>query len=101
MENPPMETREIRRDGGDEDFMGAQRAATELAEEVLGECVCMAWYDRAKDRESPAHASECHGSCEVPGYVEYAMNRGANLKVVVNDGAFVFCFRPLGEFADL
>lgn len=61
----------------------------------------MSWYDREKDQESPAHASECHGSCEVPGYVEYAQNRGAELKVVVDDGAFVFCFRPLGEFADL
>jgi len=80
--------------------MEASRDAHLVAGEILGENVCMAWYDREKDRESPAHASECHGSCEVPGYVEYAVNRGATIKVVVDDGAYVFCFRPLGEFAD-
>ena len=39
-------------------------------------------------------------NCEIPGYVEYAQNRGAELKVEVGDGDFVFCYRPLGEFAD-
>ena len=88
------------RSSGDGEFLDARREATVAAEAVLGESVCMSWYDRARDRESPAHASECHGSCEVPGYVEYALNRGAKVKVVVDDGAYVFCFRPLAEFSD-
>jgi hypothetical protein len=36
----------------------------------------------------------------VPGYVEYAANRGAELMVVFGGGDFVFCYRPLGEFAE-
>lgn len=84
---------------GDLDFAAAKASAHEVAAEALDDPICMSWYDRAADRESPAHASECHGDCEMPGYVEYAVTRGAELKVVVGDGAFVFCYRPLGEFA--
>ncbi len=80
------------------DFGVAKRFADALAKACLGECTCLSWFDRAEGRESPAHASECHGTCEVPGYVEYAAHRGAEVKVVVNSGEYVFCFRPLGEF---
>ena len=62
--------------------------------------MCLSWYDKAEDRESPGHASECHGTCEIPGYVEYAQNRGAELSVEFGDGDYVFCYRPLGEFAE-
>ena len=81
------------------DFGAARRFAEAVANAYLGESVCLSWYDRGADQESPSHASECHGSCEVPGYVEYATHRGAELKVVIQSGAFAFCFRPLGEFA--
>jgi hypothetical protein len=91
----------MKAEGLDIDFYRAKALADAAAEVLLGECVCLSWYDRAEDRESPAHASECHGTCEVPGYVEYALNRGGELKVVVGDGDFVFCHRPLGEFAGL
>lgn len=82
------------------DFYRAKQVADRCAEELLGPSTCLSWYNRAKDRESPAHASDCHGSCDVPGYVEYAQNRDAELKIVVGRGDFVFCYRPLGEFAD-
>ncbi len=82
------------------DFAAAKRLADAAAAGVLDEPNCLSWYDRAADRESPAHASECHGDCEVPGYVEYAVTRGAELKVVIDDGAYVFCYRPIGEFAE-
>ncbi len=95
-----METVQIGNAGTERDFATAREAAQAFAEERLGEVICMSWYDRAKDQESPAHASDCHGSCEVPGYVEYAESRGAELTVVVDDGAYVFCFRSLGEFSD-
>jgi len=81
------------------DFMAAKRLADERADARLEQPICLSWYDRAADRESPAHASECHGDCEIPGYVEYAATRGAELKVIIGDGAYVFCYRPLGEFA--
>jgi hypothetical protein len=83
------------------DFEQAKRAADAVAGALLGENVCMSWYDRRLDREAPAHVSECHdNACEVPGYVEYAESRGAELKVDVGGGDFVFCYRPLGEFAE-
>ena len=80
-------------------FAAAKTVADRAAARELEEPVCLSWYDRAAGRESPAHASECHGDCEVPGYVEYAVTRGAELEVVVGGGAYVFCYRPLGEFA--
>jgi hypothetical protein len=92
--------RTIRIEAPDADFDAAKSLADKAAADELAAPVCLAWYDRARDRESPAHASECHGDCEMPGYVEYALTRGAELEVVVGDGAYVFCYRPLGEFAD-
>jgi hypothetical protein len=81
------------------DFEQARRLAGALADSVLGESVCLSWSDRKAGRESPSHASDCHGSCETPGYVEYALTRGASLRVILDGGAFDFLFRPLGEFA--
>jgi hypothetical protein len=83
------------------DFVTAKARADNTAARVLEDPVCLSWYDRALDRESPAHASECHGDCDMPGYVEYAVTRGAQLRVVIGDGAYVFCYRPLGEFSDM
>lgn len=82
------------------DFDLARRLADAAAGACLGECVCLSWFDAATGQECPAHASECHGTCETPGYVEYAMHRGATLRVTLNGGRFVFCFRPLGEFGE-
>ncbi len=82
------------------DFKSAKTLADTQAAVELCEPICLSWYDRAADRESPAHASECHGDCEMPGYVEYAVTRGAEIEIVVADGAYVFCYRPLGEFAE-
>jgi hypothetical protein len=82
------------------DFASAKQLADEAAARSLDRPICLSWFDREADRESPAHASECHVDCEIPGYVEYAVTRGAELKVVVGGGAYVFCYRPLGEFAD-
>jgi len=96
----PLETETIATGDLDIAFAAAKRLADEAAERILVEPICLSWYDRAADRESPAHASECHGDCEMPGYVEYAVTRGAELKVVIGDGAFVFCYRPIGEFAE-
>ena len=96
-----MNTLTIRGEGIEFDFYRAKALADAAAEIFLGESTCLSWYDRAEGRESPAHASECHGTCEIPGYVEYAVNRGAELKVIVGDGDYVFCHRPLGEFAGL
>ncbi len=81
------------------DFDLAKRLADGVASACLGECICLSWFDQAAGQESPSHASDCHGSCETPGYLEYAIHRGAELRVELKAGRFVFCFRPLGEFA--
>jgi hypothetical protein len=82
------------------DLATARGCADAVAADLLDDPVCLSWVDTATGRESPAHASECHGDCDIPGAVEYALNRGAELKVVVDDGRFIFCYRALGEFAD-
>jgi hypothetical protein len=94
-----MKTIQIKSAEIDWDFTTSKKLADRLAHAFLGDCVCMSWYDKAEDRESPAHVSECHDDCDIPGYIDYAANRGAQVKVDVNDGAFVFCYRPIGEFA--
>ncbi|MEE4270330.1 MAG: AF1514 family protein [Thermoanaerobaculales bacterium] len=96
----PLTTESITTGDTEPDFSTAKRLADETAERRLDAPICLSWYDRAADRESPAHASECHGDCEMPGYVEYAVTRGAELKVIVDNGAYVFCYRPIGEFAE-
>jgi len=81
------------------DFDAATKRASAVADELLGENMLLSWYDRERDLESPAHASECHEGCPIRGYRDYALNRGGALAVDFDDGRFVFCFRPLGEFA--
>jgi hypothetical protein len=86
---------------GDETFAEAKRLADLAAASALSDPICLAWVDTEAGLESPAHASECHGDCEIPGAVEYARNRGAELEVVVGDGRYIFCYRSPGEFAGL
>jgi hypothetical protein len=87
--------------GADEGFTAAKGLADAAAASLLADPICLAWVDSESRRESPAHASECHGDCEIPGAVEYARNRGAELEVVVDGGRYIFCYRSPGEFAGL
>lgn len=80
---------------------GARILADEVANREVEEPILLSWYDRDRDFESPAHASECHDACDEPGYLEYAKSRGAVLRVEIDGGRFVFCYRDLGEFADV
>jgi hypothetical protein len=80
-------------------FAEAKKRADELAAATVNQPVCLSWFDRLQNRESPANVSECHDDCELPGSVEYAITRGATLIVVVGDHEYLFCYRPLGEFA--
>lgn len=96
-----MQTLSIESRRFDLDHPSARKLADETAAASVEDPILLAWYDRDRDFESPAHASECHDACDVPGYLEYASSRGATLRVVVDGGRFVFCYRPLGEFAGL
>jgi len=81
------------------DFDAAIKRAAAVADELLGDNMLLSWYDRERDLESPAHVSECHDGCPVKGYWDYALNRGGALAVDFDEGRFVFCFTPLGEYA--
>jgi hypothetical protein len=81
------------------DFDLAKGIADQAARLILAENLCLAWYDKARDQASPSNVNECHDHCEIPGYEEYAVNRGAELKVVVSKGDFVFLYISLGDFA--
>lgn len=83
------------------DFDACLRHARRLAEATLGESMLLSWYDRDRDYESPAGASECHVGCDTPGYMDFAANHGGELVVNFDRGRYVFCFRPLGEFAEV
>jgi len=84
----------------DEGFAEAKRLADLAAASELAEPICLAWVDAVNGRESPPHA-DCHDSCDTPGAIEYARNRGAELEVAVGNGRYIFCYRSPGEFAGL
>jgi len=77
------------------DHSVALRLAQAEARQRLGEAMLLSWYDRDRDFEAPQHVSECHQDSAVPGYVDYALSRGATLRVEFEDGRFVFFFRPV------
>jgi len=75
-----------------EDYLQAMKLANLEAEHRLGEHMLLSWYDRDRDFESPQHASECHANSAVPGYVDYGLYHGANLKIDIDQGRFVFFY---------
>ena len=80
-------------ENGVRDFQEAMALAKSEAQKRFHEYMLVSWYDRDRDFESPAGASECeHG---VPGYILYGLNHGAKLKVEVEEGRFVFFFAPV------
>ena len=77
----------------DMDYQRAMQQANQIAEKKLGDYMLLSWYDRDRDFESPQHASECHADSAVPGYVDYGIYHGANLKVDFEHGRYVFFYR--------
>ena len=55
----------------------------------------ISWYDRDRDVESPPNTTECAAGCQKDGYIHYAVNHGAELKVDIEAGRFVFFFTPV------
>jgi hypothetical protein len=77
------------------DYLAALALAQATAQARLGDCMLLSWYDRDRDFEAPQHVSECHQVGAVPGYVDYAVHRGATLMVDIEGGRFVFFFLPV------
>lgn len=78
-----------------QDYQEAMRLADVEAETLLGDYMLLSWYDRDRDFESPQHSSECHLDSATPGYVDYGISHGATLKIDIEDGRFVFFYRPV------
>ncbi len=78
------------------DYREAMRLADAEARARFGtNWMLLSWYDRDRDFESPQHAGECHADSAVPGYVDYGLHHGARLLVDIEDGRFVFFYRPV------
>src|SRR3990172_6402754 len=77
------------------DYLAALSLARDTAQARLGECMLLSWYDRDRNFEAPQHVSECHLDSAVPGYVDYAVHRGATLMIDIESGRFVFFYRPV------
>jgi len=73
-------------------FEEALALANTEAAQRLPEPMLLSWYDRDRDFESPQHVSECHEASATPGYVDYAVHRGATLRVEMEGGRFVFFY---------
>ncbi|MCE5180899.1 MAG: AF1514 family protein [Betaproteobacteria bacterium] len=78
-----------------QDYREAMKLADAEAASRLKSFMLLSWYDRDRDFESPQHASECHLTSAVPGYVDYGLNHGAKLMVDIEQGRFVFFYLPL------
>jgi hypothetical protein len=74
------------------DYAEARAIADAEAERRLESVMLLSWYDRDRDFESPQHASECHQGGDIPGYVDFGINHGAELKVDIESGRFVFYY---------
>jgi len=77
------------------DYSEAVALAKEQAEQRFDEYMLISWYDRDRDFESPPNTTECDKVCEKNGYIYYAINHGAKLKVDIDNGRFVFFFSPV------
>jgi len=77
------------------DVQAALKLADEEAKRRLGDAMLLSWYDRDRNFEAPQHVSECHQDSAVPGYVDYALSRGATLRIDFDDGRYVFFFCPV------
>ena len=86
-----METLNIKTDQPGPDYAAALELANEKAGEHLDDPMLLAWNDRDKGRFFPNIQCDITGEDE-PAWVVYARERGARLRVEVNDGVFTFLY---------
>jgi hypothetical protein len=77
------------------DYLQAMDMGNTEAQRRIGDHMLLSWYDRDRDFESPQHTSECHADGAVPGYVDYALYRGATLKIDIQGDRFIFFYLKL------
>lgn len=77
------------------DYQEAVTLAKKEAGQRFEEYMLVSWYDRDRDFESPPNTTESPGDCQKNGYIHYALNHEAKLKVDIEEGRFVFFFAPV------
>lgn len=70
---------------GELDFDNAEAAAREAALKEGGEVSLVSYYDQSRNVRCPQSAGIC---CGDEGYRIYAEQRGADIRVVINDGEY-------------
>lgn len=73
----------------DLDFAKAYYASKALAREIGSDPMLLAWYDKKRGRYSPEEVT-C-GPGKAP-WITYAVSRGADISIVVNNGLYVFIY---------
>lgn len=79
-------------------FEHSLKLANQLADHLLaaqGGGMLLSFWDNDRGLESPHGVSECHYQCPIPGWQDYAANRGGVLMVNFEQGRYVFCYRPV------
>jgi hypothetical protein len=71
------------------DFPEAERAARKAAQSVGTDIALVSFYDRALNKMAPQSSALCAGD---KGYKVYAESRGADIRVIINDGQYDFYF---------
>lgn len=74
------------------DRLAATRLAQAKAQELHPEVMLLAWFDRGTGEFSPPIPC-CHE--EMPGWLAYALSRGAEVIISINSEQFVFAFKKL------
>jgi hypothetical protein len=98
----PMKTLHLDADELGLGFDQCLKLANLAADHLLagqGGAMLLSFWDDERGLESPHGVSECHFQCPIPGWQDYAANRGGVLMVNFGRGRFVFCYRPLDSDA--
>lgn len=72
------------------DFDSALETARDLAEKDNEETMLISWFDRQRNKHSPAAVF-----CEIngkPGWEVYGENHQGRIKIILNDRQYVFIF---------
>ena len=85
------ETIQLRIQDADMPFADVRAAARDRAREINPQAMMLAWFNERTGKGYPDY--EC--SSERPFWEMFAESRGANLRIEVNNGAYVFMFLKL------
>lgn len=96
----PMKKITLNSSDREQGFGEAKEMAGKEASVLLTGSILLSRCDAKRDMESPRGTGECHTGCELPGCVDYARSRGGSLIIDIDNGAYLFCYRELGEFSE-